>query len=339
MKLTDYIKDKFITIFIHTVSIAFICLTLSVFNLNYSVIVLIGCVLFLTNFIALIMEHARRQSFYKMINKSLETLDKRYLVSELIDKPGFIEGELLYDTLKASCKSMNDNIAIYKNSSEEYREYIETWVHEVKTPIAASKLIIENNKNEITQSLENELTKIDSYVEQALFYSKSNNVQKDYIIREISLEDVVKGVIKKHSRALIESKTSIVIKDLSFKVFADIKWIDFILGQIITNSIKYKTQSPKLNIYAVPLKNSIALIIEDNGVGICECDIKRVFDKGFTGLNGRNFAKSTGIGLYLCKKLCVKMGLSITISSEVGTGTKVKIIFPKSKMEILESES
>ena len=150
MRFFDYIKDKGISILIHIVAILFICFTLSVFRLNAYVIVLVASVLLIADIITLMMEYTRRQGFYNTIRKSLETLDKRYLISELIDRPGFIEGELLYDTLKVSCKSMNDNIAVYKNSSEEYREYIETWVHEIKTPIAASRLVIENNKNQIT---------------------------------------------------------------------------------------------------------------------------------------------------------------------------------------------
>lgn len=339
MKFNQYLKDKVISIIIEIVTLLFVIFVLATFKINHSLIAFIVIVLLIAFFFSLIIEYARKNSFYKTVTKSIKEIDKKNLVFELIDEPGFCEGQVLYETLAEASKSMNDQIAMYKNTSLEYREYIETWVHEIKTPIAAIKLITQNNKNSVTKSIEEEIFKTESFIEQALFYSKSNTLEKDYIIREVSLDECVKSLIKKYSKSLIGNRFSIEMKDLNMNVFTDSKWIDFILGQIVTNSIKYKSENPKISFYTLSMSNSIVLIIEDNGVGIEEKDIKRVFDKGFTGQNGRVYAKSTGIGLYLCKKLCNKMGLSISLSSKKDEGTKVSIVFPKSKRELIENKA
>lgn len=337
MRFNEFLKDKLISIVVETIAIGFVAILLSVLNIGLYAVGFITVILVLAFVASIIVEYARKKPFYKMVTESVDKIDQKYLVFELIDEPGFAEGQALYYTLGKATKAMNDQLAIYQNASSDYREYIETWVHEIKTPIAAVKLITENNRDTISKHIDDELMKIDAFVEQALFYSKSNTVEKDYIIREVSLSDCVKDAIKKHSRALIECKVAIEMNDLDQVVFTDSKWIDFILGQLITNAIKYKKDSVKLSFSALSLSNSTVLIIEDNGIGIPEKDVNRVFNKGFTGENGRSYAKSTGIGLYLCKKLCNKMGLSIQLASEQGEGTKISIVFPKSKRELLEN--
>lgn len=329
MKVKDFLKDKWIFILLNMFLTLFLSLMLYVLRLNLYAIFFIIIMQVSFGILILVIDFLSKQRFYNQVIKSLDNLDKKYLLSELLDRPNFLEGKIFYDATKEAFKSMNDNIAKYKISSDEYREYIETWVHEIKTPIAASKLIIDNNKNEITKSLGHELFKIDSFVEQALFYSKSSDLNKDFIIKEVSLSDLVKSVIKKHSMMLIENKIQIELKNINLKILADAKWIDFILGQIITNSVKYKNENSRLEFFTQTHQNKVKLSIKDNGIGIPSKDIKRIFDKGFTGENGRKYAKSTGIGLYLCKKLCDKMGLAISIISNQEIGTTVEIIFPK----------
>ena len=182
---------------------------------------------------------------------------------------------------------------------KEYREYIEMWVHEIKTPIASSKLVIENNyNNDIVRKIDTQINKIDNFVEQVLYYSRSNEVGKDYIIKKVELEPLVKKVIKRNQRDFISKRISLELKDLEQIVYSDSKWIEFILNQIIVNAIKYsKGNNDKIEIEGQKQNNSVILTIKDYGVGISEKDIGRVFEKGFTGENGRKFGKSTGIGL------------------------------------------
>lgn len=192
-------------------------------------------------------------------------------------------------------------------------------------------MVIENNKNPVTKSIEEELDKIENYIEQVLFYARSNTVEKDYYIKKYSLKDIVNDCIKKNKNILIGEKISLNLHDLNSYVNTDSKWVIFILNQIIQNSIKYKKQDTnlELEIYSKVGKENIILYIEDNGIGIKKTETARVFEKGFTGTNGRiSNKKSTGIGLYLCKKLCDKLSIGIELNSIQNEGTQVRLIFP-----------
>ena len=282
--------------------------------------------------IDIVLEYRKKSNFYNELKNNLEKLDTKYLISEIINTPDFIEGKILKNTIQETGKSMLENVNTYKRLQEDYKEYIELWIHEIKIPIATSKLIIENNKNEITKSIDEELDEIENYTEQALFYARSNTVNKDYVVTKSNLQEIVNGAILKNKSALLSSKTSIELHDLEREVYTDSKWAVFIINQIIQNAIKYsKIKDRKIEIYAISKRENVVLYIKDNGIGIKKGEITRVFEKGFTGENGRTInKKSTGIGLYLCKKLCDKLGLGIELNSEKGIGTEVRIIFPKS---------
>jgi signal transduction histidine kinase len=267
----------------------------------------------------------------------MDNLDKKFLLSEIMKEPEFIEGKLLYDLLKQTDKDMHEHVKKYRDMESEYREYIETWVHEIKTPIASTRLIIENNENEITRNINYEIKKIEEYIEQVLYYARSNNVSKDYIIKEVSLAALVRKVVKRNSRDFINKRISIDIEAIEGSVYSDIKWLEYILNQVIGNSIKYtREKEGKVKAYTVKNENNIVLTVEDNGVGIIDKDINRVFEKGFTGESGRKFGTSTGIGLYLCKKLTEQLGLGLTLTSKAGEGTKVSIIFPLGRVNFMD---
>ncbi len=189
-------------------------------------------------------------------------------------------------------------------------------------------MIVENNPNSINQSIQEELIKIENYLQQVLFYARSENVEKDYLIKEVNLNDVVNTVIKQNKKDLISKRIKIELNNLNIQVYSDKKWLEFILNQIINNAIKYVNQDPVITISAKKYQDHDELMISDNGIGILKDEIDRVFDKGFTGTNGRNDKKSTGIGLYLCKKLCLRLNHEIKISSN--EKTTVTIIFPHS---------
>ena len=251
---------------------------------------------------------------------------------EVIEEPNSIIGEEVNDILKEISRDMHEQVKYYRNMQEEYREYIEMWVHEIKTPIASSKLLIENNYNDLTRKIDIQIDRIENFVEQVLYYSRSDEVGKDYIIKKVELLPLVKNVIRKNQRDFISKRIRLQLGELNEVVYSDSKWIEFILNQILINSIKYsKGKDDKIQIESKEISNTVVLTIEDEGVGIIERDLDRVFEKGFTGENGRKFGKSTGIGLYLCKKLCNKLGLGLEIQSKVNVGTKISIIFPKAE--------
>ena len=330
MKISDYVKDRGIFIAINLMIFMIISSFMYSANVASVIIFLIFCVWFLPLITYMVIEYIKLRKYFNTVKNILENLDKKYLLPEVLNEPNFIEGEEINYIFKVLSRDMHENVKYYKNMQEEYREYIEMWVHEIKTPIASTKLLIENNTNKITRKIDTQMDRIENFVEQVLYYSRSDEVGKDYIIKKIELSKVVKSVVKKNQRDFIGKRISLQLGELDEIIYSDAKWIEFILNQIVGNAIKYsKGEGYKIKIESKRLANSVVLTIEDNGVGIIERDLNRVFEKGFTGENGRKFGKSTGIGLYLCKKLCDKMGLGLNIESKENEGTKVTIIFPQ----------
>ena len=324
-----FFKEKAITILLLLFGIITIEIFLMTYNVGMFIKIYIPLIIMGLYMISIIIEYFKRKKFYDNLLKMLEELDEKYLITEIIKNPNFLEGKIFKNTLEQIDKSMLENVNKYKYMTEDYKEYIELWIHEIKIPISASKMVIENNKNAITKSIDEELDKVENYIEQALFYARSNTVEKDYYIRKVVLKEIVNESIKKNKSSLIQEKISIDIHDLEIEVNTDNKWIVFILNQIIQNSIKYrKKENSVIEIYANQGKENVILYIKDNGIGIKQGEITRVFEKGFTGTNGRlSNKKSTGIGLYLCKKLCNKLGIELnSVQNEV---TEVKLVFPK----------
>lgn len=326
-----FFKEKAITILLLLFGIIKIEIFLMAYNVGMFIKIYIPLIIMGLYMISIIIEYFKRKKFYDNLLKMLEELDEKYLITEIIKNPNFLEGQILKNSLEQIDKSMLENVNKYKYMTEDYKEYIELWIHEIKIPIATSKMVIENNKNAITKSIDEELDKVENYIEQALFYARSNTVEKDYYIRKVVLKEIVNESIKKNKSSLIQEKISIDIHDLEIEVNTDNKWIVFILNQIIQNSIKYrKKENSVIEIYANQGKENVILYIKDNGIGIKQGEITRVFEKGFTGTNGRlSNKKSTGIGLYLCKKLCNKLGIGIELNSVQNEGTEVKLVFPK----------
>lgn len=332
MKLNEYLKDKIVFLIINLLLFFIILIGLLVVNISYQIIFLIFIIWFAPYTTYILIDFIKKRKYYYELIGICENLDKKYLLSEVINKPKNIEEQIIHDILKDTNHSMRDNINYYKNMQDDYKEYIETWVHEIKTPIASTMLFIENNADTIPPQIKSEIQKIEGYVEQVLYYSRSNDVNKDYIVKEFNLENIVRKVIRKNAKDCISKNISIDVENIYNIVYSDPKWVEFIINQILVNSIKYsKYENANIKIDSVSNKNNIVLNITDNGVGICEKDICRVFEKGFTGENGRQYSKSTGIGLYLCKKLCNKLGLNIHLTSKKDEGTTVSIVFPASK--------
>ena len=333
MKWKQFLKEKVLTIFILLFGIITIEIFLMIYNVGVFIKIYIPIIIIGLYIISISIEYFKKKKFYNNLSKILDDLEEKYLITAIVNNPNFLEGKILKNVLEQVDKSMLENVNKYKYMTEEYKEYIELWIHEVKIPIAASKMVIENNKNATTKSIDEELDKVENYIEQALFYARSNTVEKDYYIKRVSLKEIVNESIKKNKNSLIQGKIFINIHDLNLEVNTDNKWIVFILNQIIQNSIKYrkKEEGSTIEIYAKSGKENAILYIKDNGIGIKNGEITRVFEKGFTGTNGRlSNKKSTGIGLYLCKKLCNKLGIAIELNSVQNEGTEVRLVFPKS---------
>ena len=335
MKLSEYLKDKVYFIIVNLICISIIILLLLAFKVRFSLIMVVTFLLITENILLLMIDYFRKKNFYTSLIQKLEELDKKYLILEMMSRPSFYEGKILYDTIYETDKSMIENVNEYLSNIEDFKDYIEMWIHEVKTPLAAAKLILENHPSEITEAMDEALQQINYYLEQALYYARSNSVEKDYLVKELNLKDMVQKAVRSNARIMISNKIKISMNNLDQKIFSDEKWLLFILNQIISNAVKYKKEDPQISFEARQSTNQIFLEIRDNGIGIAAKDLPRVTDKGYTGTTGRNYEKSTGMGLYLCKKLCDKLQLSFKIESKEEEYTIVTIGFPRSSMIFL----
>lgn len=267
----------------------------------------------------------RKRQMQKLLDIAGQ-LSERYLISEVMELPEQAEDQVYYQLLKMAGKSMLEQIGEVRRERLEYKEYIEQWIHEIKTPITAMKLLCENHRTVWTKELLQELEKTNRFTEQALYYARSEHTEKDYSVREMSLSQVVHQAIADNKYLLLQSGVRLEVEEMEDTVYSDEKWVRFILNQLIANAVKYRSGQPVLRISARRQQDQVVLVVEDNGIGISPADLPRVFEKGFTGQNGRMVQQSTGIGLYLCKRLCNKLDIGITAESS-GQGTAIFLAF------------
>ena len=337
MKISEFIIDKLYVILISLFISIVLALFLYSLQISFAVCIMLLILYWILPCSFLIVEYTRRYAYYQNLLDTMQQLDQKYLIADIVSEPHFLDGQILYSILRENGRSMQENVKQYRLAENEYRDYIEMWVHEIKTPLSAAKLIADNNPSSASSSISEEIDHVQSFVEQALFYARSANVENDYIIKEVELSLIVHNVIKKHSNDFIYKKIKIELEDLEEIVYTDQKWIEFILDQIITNALTYTpSQTGVIRIYTKKKENSIQLLIADNGVGIDPKDIRRIFQKGFTGMNRPHNEKATGIGLYLCRNLCRKLYLDIDVQSILHQGTTMIITFPLSNLLLLK---
>ena len=328
MTTVNYLSDKLMLIFLNLFCAAALSLYLTLLG-NSPVVLLPILVIWMAVLSAVWgADYVRLKRKYMQISAQLNLLDQKYLICEMLDKPHTSVERHYQSILRAASKSMLEQVNRLKNSQRQYKEYIEEWIHEVKTPITAVDLICRNHPDGNHLRIGKELSRIDYLVEQALYYARSENVEKDYFVKEFPLFDALRPALLLNRTLLLEEKISLQIKETPDTVCTDEKWLTYILGQILANAVKYRRSSGAwIRISANHTPGGVYLTIEDNGRGIRQEDLPRIFDKGFTG-SIRNGNKSTGMGLYLCKKLCLKLGLSITADSVYRESTRITIGFP-----------
>ena len=239
MKLIEYIKEKFVFMVINIVMTLSGVVILKALKVDTYAIVFISILNLIGVFSCYIYDYFNRKKYYDNLFKNLDGLDKKYFIAEILESGDFIESNIIYSVLEECTKSMKDEVADLKRNINDYKEYIETWVHEIKTPIASARLILENDEGYINKSVLEEIEKVEGFIEQVLFYARSSTVERDYIIKKIPLKNSINSVIRKNANILIEKRVKIQLEDIEKKVYCDSKWIEFILQQIISNSVKY----------------------------------------------------------------------------------------------------
>ena len=329
MKFSKYLTDKYIEILLVIFGYIIVLMMLFAFKVSSEVIIGITIVFVIISFGVIITGYFKRRGFYNNLLNNVEKLDKKYLVLEMLNEPSFYDGKILYQVLYEINKSMNENVKQYEISLTDFKEYIELWIHEIKLPIASLTLMNHNQKNKIDKRYVEQIKRIDDYVDQILYFVRSENAEKDYLIKETNLKKIINNIAMKNKDDLLANNISFIVDIKDEMVLTDSKWLEFIINQIISNSIKYIRNDVdriiKLKVEKLP--KQIDLHIYDNGIGIPKKDIKRVFEKTFTGENGRNRTKSTGMGLYIVKKLCKKLGHKIMLRSVQNEYTEVIISF------------
>lgn len=211
-------------------------------------------------------------------------------------------------------------------------DYYTLWAHQIKTPISAMYLLLQSEDREQNDELSMELFKIEQYVEFVLQYLRVESMSSDLKLKQYSLDNIVKQAVRKYAKFFIRKKINLNFKELGCDVLTDEKWLVFVIEQLLSNALKY-TYEGTISIYMDPFAEK-TLVIEDTGIGIQAEDLPRVFEKGFTGYTGRLDKKSTGIGLYLCKRILTKLSHTITIKSKVGEGTKVLIDLSSTHLKV-----
>lgn len=338
MSIVEYLEQKIWSILFYSTFLIILTTMMLFLDVDITFLLLCNGLLVLLYSLYLGITYITQKKKQLELIELVDQLEEKYLISEIIKKPTKLENIGYYYALKKACKSMNDKLSTVEHKYNEYEEYIESFVHEIKTPLAALSLYGDNNND---KEMKKELQKMNNLVEQVLFFARSENTEKDYFVKKMSLEEIIHSVILEYKEYLLTQKISLHIHNLNIEIATDEKWLSFILSQIIQNSIKYSdiTKEKKiLEIYVKENKNKVDLIIYDNGIGIKEEDLSRIFEKGFTGTD-RKKEYSTGIGLYLCKKLCDRLNLGIKITSKEQQFTKVILELPNSSLHNFKENS
>ncbi|HPD88871.1 MAG TPA: sensor histidine kinase [Oscillospiraceae bacterium] len=270
----------------------------------------IGAVLFAVGYGGYLKRHRELVFLQKRVTLSLEELPSP-------------KGALEADYQELLCILYKETLRLGTNAETERRDmmdYYTMWAHQIKTPIAAMSLLLQSEENGQNAALQAELLHIEQYVEMVLSYLRLDSESSDLLLRTCDLDSVIRQAVRKYARLFILKKLSLDFRESGIRVLTDEKWLLFVIEQLLSNALKY-TNEGHISIYT----EEKVLVVADTGIGICAEDLPRVFEKGFTGYNGREDKKSTGIGLYLCRRICEKLGHKISISSEKGHGTSVRI--------------
>nr|WP_067194751.1 sensor histidine kinase [Streptococcus sp. DD10] len=314
MNFKDFLKHYLLSrrryFYIQLIFFLFLLLFFYLFRENRSVLeYLLGILFFLTLLFIFLDSSFVYQNYRK----------------EILYEEGIAESPL-ESHLQTQIRSLKDENQRQKIEAQfrvnDLLDYYTLWGHQIKTPIAAMTLLLQDLDGETKKLLEQELFKIDGYVGLVLHYLRLESFHDDLVLKEESIEEMVKEVVRKHALFFIQKGLTLDLKGLDVSIVTDKKWFLVILEQLLSNSLKY-TKKGKVSIY---YKDS-TLFLQDTGIGIKNSDILRVFERGFSGYNGRLTHQSSGLGLYLSKKIADRLGLKLSIQSEVGVGTTVKIFF------------
>ena len=328
MTLREFLSDRLKRIVLQVICAGLATLFLFATGTQPGVLVILLIVFLLVFLTVNMFDFFQQRARLLELKSILDGLDRKYLFTECVPQPKGLFERRLFDLTRLAGRDMTGAVSDAQASQREYREYVERWVHEIKAPLTASRLICRELDGDTRRKLTAELSQIEAHVERALFYARAENPEQDCLFRQIELEKIAAQAIENHRSLLIQNDIRVEMENMNCAVYTDEKWAVFILGQLLQNAARYRGPEPIITLSAKPLGRQTQLIVHDNGIGIPAHELPRVFERGFTGSNGRIRGGSTGIGLYLCRKLAVFLELELRMDSQEGAGTTVTLTFP-----------
>lgn len=328
MTLLEFLSDRFRLIILQLLCTALAALFLLATGTQPGVILILLTAILSVLATVQTAGFLRQRARLRELEAIMDGLDRKYLFTECAPPPRELYERRLFGLARRAGRDMISAVSDAQAAQREYREYVERWVHEIKTPITAAGLICRSLDGDTRRRLLLELGQVEAHVERALFYARAESPERDCIIRQARLEDIVTEAIENHRTLLIQNNVRLETAGLDCTVYTDGKWASFILGQLLQNAVRYRSESPVITISAQPLGKQVQLTVRDNGIGIPAHELPRVFDRGFTGSNGRSRNGSTGMGLYLCRKLAGFLDLGLRLASTEGEGTTALLVFP-----------
>lgn len=316
--LPAYIREKIKTIIFLSISFIIFIFILFLYRQQPEAVMYATVICLILGLVMAFYDYCHFVQKHRLLTQAAKNTETAY--SRLPKRKTLIEKDY-QDIIRLINENRNDILDETEAQKRSMQDYYAMWVHQIKIPISAMHLLMSDNEK--NSPLNIELFKIEQYVEMALSYVRLNSDSTDYIIKECSIDNIVKQAVRKYAPLFIAKKISLDISETDIKVLTDEKWILFVIEQILSNSLKY-TKKGHIKIYT---KKSRILVIEDTGIGIASEDIKRIGEKGFTGCNGRMDKRATGLGLYLCTEILNNLSHKLYIESEPSKGTRVSIDF------------
>lgn len=315
-----FLKEKRRSLIFFAVCLLFLMLSFSLYDLPAEAVcyplclcALLGILLLLTEFAAAARKHRQMEEMLSLSHEMLSRFPESRTIAE---------ADCL-NLLRRLCRELEDTEREDRTRYMEALDYYTVWAHQIKTPIAAMKLRLEREDNSLAWEMKGELQRIEQYADMVMAYLRLEEGEGDYVFRELDLDNVLRGSIRRFSSEFISKHLTLSFIPTGKKLVSDEKWLQFVVEQLLSNAVKY-TSGGGISVFLT----ADTLVIEDTGIGIAPEDLPRIFEKGYTGYNGRKDKRASGIGLYLCKRVCERLGIGLRCESRVGEGTKMLLELP-----------
>lgn len=320
----SYLRDRAWAVILGVFCVAFLAFMLGVLGLGPHAIFV--CAAFVTLCLATMLAwgYLRRRRWYRELDDVLGSLEHAYYLAELMGRPAFLEGKVLLEACDAVCRADTADIAAQRERAEVLARFVDMWTHEIKTPLAAARLTLARMRGPEAMALRKDVERIELACERALFSLRTSSLSRDYRIVETPLAQVCRESIKSLANLLIDSGVGVQVDiGVQVRVQTDASWLRFVLRQVLSNAAQYGACTVGFSVAEGPAAlglDGVVLQVCDDGAGVPSDEVPHVFDRGYSGTNGRNEGTSTGYGLFLAAEVCREMGLGLTFASEEGRG-------------------